>query len=75
MLRDGPLVAGEQVALERSDEPRLELVRALVRTGLDDEVDVDLEVARADRRLDAASVAPGGRESLRALRWLAELNS
>ena len=33
--------------------------------GVDDEVDVDLEVARADRRLDAVAVASSVRERLR----------
>ena len=42
-----------------------ERVRARLRARLDDEVDVDLEVARADRRLDAVAVAAGVGERLR----------
>src|SRR5207302_1793135 len=41
------------------------LARALLCAGLDDEVDVDLEVARADRRLDAVPVAARVGERLR----------
>src|SRR5215468_4241468 len=64
-LLDAALVATEQVALERLDELRRELVRALLRPRLDVEVDVDLEVARADGRLDPVAVAAGVRERLR----------
>ena len=37
----------------------LESRRSLLRARLDDEVDVDLELARADRHLDAVAVSPG----------------
>ena len=58
-LLDRPLVRGEQVPLERLAQRALELVGARLGARLDDEVDVDLEVARADRRLDAVAVAAG----------------
>ena len=63
-LRDRPLVLAEEVALERVAQRRCELVAASVRSRLDHEVDVDLEVARADRRLHPISVAPRLREGL-----------
>ena len=58
-LLDPPLVAREEPALEPLREPGLERVGALLGPGLDDEVDMDLELARADRRLDAVTVAAG----------------
>ena len=47
---------------ERLAQRRGERVRALLRARLDDQVDVDLEVAGADRRLDAVPVAARLRE-------------
>ena len=58
-LLDPPLVAREEPAVEPLCEPGLENVGALFGPGLDDEVDMDLELARADRRLDAVTVAAG----------------
>ena len=63
MLLDRPLVAGEQVLLDRPDEPALQLVGARLGAGLDEEVDVDLEVAGADRRLDAVRRRPRPRRA------------
>ena len=51
----------------RSDERRLELVSARLGARLDDEVDVDLEVARADRHLEPVAVAARVRKRLRDL--------
>ena len=56
-LGDRPLVLAEEVALERLAHGDGEHVRALLCAGLHDEVDVDLEVAGADRRLHAVAVA------------------
>ena len=62
MLLDRPLVAGEQPPFDRREERLLERVRAPFRSGLDDEVDVDLEVARADGRLHPVAVPARLRE-------------
>ena len=51
------LVAREEVALVRRDERALELVGARLGARLDEQVDVDLEVARADRHVHAVAVA------------------
>jgi hypothetical protein len=53
------------VTLERRHEPRGEIVGPRLGARRDDEVDVDLEVARADRRLDAVAVSSGVRKRLR----------
>src|SRR6266571_2978416 len=58
-LLDAPFVAGEEPPLEALRERRLERIGALLRPGLDEEIDVDLEVMRADRRLDAVTVPAG----------------
>ena len=50
---------------ERLRERRLERIGARLRPGLDDEIDVDLEVTGADRRLDAVPVAARVGERLR----------
>ena len=65
VLLDRPLVARVEPALDRRQQAGLELVRARLRARLDDEVDVDLEVARADRRLHPVSVAARLGERLR----------
>ena len=57
VLLDRPLVAREQVLLDRLASAALELVGPRLGARLDEQVDVDLEVARADRRLDAVAVA------------------
>jgi hypothetical protein len=62
---DRSLVAAEEVALERCDEPLRQLVRTGLRVLSYDEVDVDLEIARADRGLDSISIAAGICKSLR----------
>src|SRR5919197_3246633 len=52
-----PLVTAEEILLERSDELRRVLIRARLGAGLDEEVDVDLEIASTDGRLHAVAVA------------------
>ena len=65
VLLDRPLVAGVEPPLDRRQERRFELVGARLRARLDDEVDVDLEVAGADRRLHPVAVAARLGERLR----------
>ncbi len=57
-LLDRPLVLGEDVARQRLPQLARERLGVALRPGLRDDVDVDLEVPRADRRLDTVSVAP-----------------
>ena len=64
-LGDRGLVFGEEVPPQRSSQHVGEPVGALLRPGLDDEIDVDLEVARADRGLHSVTVAACIRERLR----------
>ena len=59
MFLDRPLVAREKPLLDRRQHPLDERVGAVVCAGLDDEIDVDLEVARADRDLHPVSVPAG----------------
>ena len=66
-LLDRPLVLGEQVRADALAQRRSELVRPLPTAGVDEEVDVDLEVARADRRRDPVALAPGLLERARDL--------
>ena len=63
-LLDRPLVAREQVLLERLGERALRAPRPRLGARLDEQVDVDLELPRADRRLDPVSVAAGVGERL-----------
>ena len=56
---DGARVLREQVSLERRPQGVRELGCARLCARLGDEVDVDLEVPCADRRLDAVAVAAG----------------
>src|SRR5581483_284694 len=56
-LLDAPLVAREQVPAKRLGEAALQRVAALLGAGVDEQVDVDLEVSGADRRDDAVAVA------------------
>src|SRR3989442_6366347 len=55
-LLDRTLVLGEEVALERRSERGGQVVCTRLRSRLDEEIDVDLEVARADRRLHPVPV-------------------
>ena len=64
-LLDRTLVAAEQVAVQRCDQTLRELVRTRLGAGLDDQVDMDLEVTGADRRLHPVAVAARIRERLR----------
>ena len=64
-LGNRPLVLREEVRRERRAQRRGQRLAALFGARLDDEVDVDLEVASADRRLDAVTVAACVRERLR----------
>ncbi len=64
-LLDRSLVSPEQEGSDRLEESRLELVRPCLRARLDDHVDVNLEIARTDRHLDAVAVTPGLGEGLR----------
>src|SRR2546429_287726 len=57
-VRSRALVPTEEVALEWSHESLRQLVGAGFCSRLDDQVDVDLEVAGADRRLHPVAVAP-----------------
>ncbi len=57
ILLDRTFVARVQPALERRQERRLELVGARLGAWIDDDVDVDLEVARTDRHLHPVAVA------------------
>ena len=59
------LVAAEEVLGQRLHECLLEGVGPCLRARLDDQVDVDLEVAGADRRLDPVPVAARVGEGLR----------
>ena len=44
---------------EPFEEPLLELAGPLLRALVDDEVDVDLELPRADRRVDSGGLTAG----------------
>src|SRR4029453_16258175 len=55
-LGDGALVLGEEIAAEGVAQRARELVGTPLRSRLCEEVDVDLELARADRRLHPVSV-------------------
>ena len=59
------LVAAEEILGQRLHERCFERVGALLRPGFHDQIDVDLEVARADRGLDTVPVAAGLGEGLR----------
>ena len=59
------LVAAEEVIGERLHERLLERIGPCLGAGLDDQVDVDLEVAGADRRLHPVPVAARVGEGLR----------
>ena len=64
-LLDRPLVAAVEPALQRGQQRFLECVGPLRGAGLDHQVDVDLELAGADRHLHPISVAAGLRERSR----------
>ena len=61
----GARVAGEEVLRRAARRAPPRARRARLGAGLDEEVDVDLEVARADRRLDPVAVAARRGERLR----------
>ena len=58
-LLDGPLVLGEQGLRKRLGQRLLDRVGVALRAGLDDEVDLHLQVMRADRDVDPLTLSPG----------------
>src|SRR4029453_4954477 len=63
-LGEGALVLAEEVAAQVSAERLDDVLRARLRPRLDEEVDVDLEVACADRHVHPPSFAPRAAQRL-----------